>query len=157
MECQKWLLLCAPFVKLISDGLGGVQSISMYNIMIYSQPTICSKSLNSSPCEMCRAKFAFFSLATNFGTVHPKFSWNIRLIINCDPPLILLISLTNPSGEKTICHGFIFRLDNFTKEDNFPTFRRGLLLMYLHSNQPFNLHLDFWKWRSWEIKVCFKP
>ena len=23
--------------------------------------------------------------------------------------------------------------------------------------QPFNLHLDFWKWRSWEIKVCFKP
>ena len=23
--------------------------------------------------------------------------------------------------------------------------------------QPFNLHLDFWKWRYWEIKVCFKP
>ena len=23
--------------------------------------------------------------------------------------------------------------------------------------QPFNMHLDFWKWRSWEIKVCFKP
>ena len=22
---------------------------------------------------------------------------------------------------------------------------------------PFNLHLDFWKWRSWEIKVLFKP
>ena len=53
------------FVSLISDGLGGVQSISMYNIMIYSLPTICSKSLNSSPCEMCRAKFAFFRLATN--------------------------------------------------------------------------------------------
>ena len=24
-------------------------------------------------------------------------------------------------------------------------------------NRPFNLHLDFWKSRSWEIKVCFKP
>ena len=23
--------------------------------------------------------------------------------------------------------------------------------------QPFNLHLDFWKSRSWKIKVCFKP
>ena len=23
--------------------------------------------------------------------------------------------------------------------------------------QPFNLRLDFWKWRSWEVKVCFKP
>ena len=23
--------------------------------------------------------------------------------------------------------------------------------------RPFNLHLDFWKSRSWEIKVCFTP
>ena len=23
--------------------------------------------------------------------------------------------------------------------------------------RPFNLNLDFWKSRSWEIKVCFKP
>ena len=23
--------------------------------------------------------------------------------------------------------------------------------------QPFNLQLDFWKWRSWEIKYFFKP
>ena len=93
MGCQKWLLLCAQFFSLISDGLGGVQSISMYNVMIYSLPTICSKGLKSSPCEMCPAKFAFFRLATNLGTVHPKFSWNIRLIINCDPPLISLPNL----------------------------------------------------------------
>ena len=23
--------------------------------------------------------------------------------------------------------------------------------------RPFNMHLDFWKSRSWKIKVCFKP
>ena len=23
--------------------------------------------------------------------------------------------------------------------------------------RSFNLHLDFWKSRSWEIKVCFNP
>ena len=25
------------------------------------------------------------------------------------------------------------------------------------NTRPFNLHLDFWKSRSWEIKICFKP
>ena len=33
------------FFSLISDGLGGVQSNSMYNIMIYSLPTICSEGI----------------------------------------------------------------------------------------------------------------
>ena len=32
-----------------------------------------------------------------------------------------------------------------------------LFVLTGHSTRPFNLHLDFWKSRSWEIKVCFKP
>ena len=27
----------------------------------------------------------------------------------------------------------------------------------LYYSRPFNLHLDFWKSRSWEINVCFNP
>ena len=32
-----------------------------------------------------------------------------------------------------------------------------LLSAAITHTRPFNLHLDFWKSRSWEIKVCFKP
>ena len=52
--------------------------------------------------------------------------------------------------------------DDFPKSQLFAIQKNffGPLCLARHNKchwQPFNLRLDFWKWRSWEMKVCFKP
>ena len=64
-------------------------------------------------------------------------------------------SFSNSSGGLSITESNFIKImvSNFSNQESLIS-KANLGQFHL---RPFNQHLDFWKSRSWEIKVCFRP
>ena len=83
----------------------------------------------------------FPSVISNFGSlcIERAESEPLKWLLSCTSPACLHTYAFHKWGQ--ILSEFVF----------WPPAQPSLV------SWPFNLHLDFWKWRSWEIKVYFKP
>ena len=110
---------------------------------------LCSHDCPKQP----RTSFPFYNLFYITVSCRIYAMWWQRLEINSQFFRFMLNSIVFRLSLSLVAHNPL----SFWSHQLYLSCKMSKLQHWHFNIRPFNLHLDFWKLRSWKIKVCFKP